>query len=380
MAKQIKFALEMADHAKVRTIEDLRRHFDLESIIGYVLDGKLQKWLEYRYYEREAEALKNLDDRHLDIKSLYTLLGVVCPKDIQLKQIDVEAIRNAGEKLDKLKQLTNDITVWEKVEQIAFSQEEMEELLKKGKQTIYLCGERFFISGVWEEISYIGILSTPQIESDMKNVKECRKKKITFSNVSLPQNLKDPEYRPVEEKSRFLYFPVPWVSYSIDKKRLADQDVYPDMDWYHFVYDLFGCEFDESRTLPMKWEEFMKKPVWNIESMPRFAVNILTSQYVAKRRDKKLYYYDVICELLRYFLQKNMEEILALNIPLKYKELEISSDTTRIIAVYGCICDRLAGKCRTWTIAGPVGRLPLRKEEKEIAQVIYEEIKKVKVS
>lgn len=363
MAKQIKFALEMADHAKVRTIEDLRRHFDLESIIGYVLDGKLQKWLEYRYYEREAEALKNLDDRHLDIKSLYTLLGVECPKDIQLKQIDVEAIRNAGEKLDKLKQLTNDITVWEKVEQIAFSQEEMEELLKKGKRTIYLCGERFFISGVWEEISYIGILSTPQIESDMKNVKECRKKKITFSNVSLPQNLKAPEYRPVEEKSRFLYLPGFWGSYSIDKKRLADQDVYPDMDWYYFVYDLFSRGFDESRTLPMKWEEFMKKPTWN----------------VAKRRDEKIYYYDVICELLRYFLQKNMEEILALNIPLKYKELGIS-DTTRIIAVYGCICDRLAGKCRTWTVVGSAGRLPLRKEEKEIAQVIYEEIKKVKVS
>ena len=56
MAKKIKFALEMKDGAKVRTLEELQEHFDLKTIIGYFLDGKLQKWLEDRYYDGELSS------------------------------------------------------------------------------------------------------------------------------------------------------------------------------------------------------------------------------------------------------------------------------------------------------------------------------------
>lgn len=48
MAKKIKFALTMKDGTKVRTLNELREHFDLERVIGYFLDGRLQKWLEDR--------------------------------------------------------------------------------------------------------------------------------------------------------------------------------------------------------------------------------------------------------------------------------------------------------------------------------------------
>ena len=49
MARKGKFALEMADGTKVRSnIEELREHFDMESIISHYLSGKLLEWLEDR--------------------------------------------------------------------------------------------------------------------------------------------------------------------------------------------------------------------------------------------------------------------------------------------------------------------------------------------
>ena len=60
MAK-IKFPLEMANGVQARTLNDLKENFDIEKVTGYFLDGKLQTWLEDRYYEDEAEAISFLE-------------------------------------------------------------------------------------------------------------------------------------------------------------------------------------------------------------------------------------------------------------------------------------------------------------------------------
>ena len=60
MAKKIKFTLEMKDGVQVRTLEDLQENFDIEKVVGYFSDGKLQTWLDERYYEDEAEAISKL--------------------------------------------------------------------------------------------------------------------------------------------------------------------------------------------------------------------------------------------------------------------------------------------------------------------------------
>ena len=60
MARKIKFALEMKDKEPVRTLEDLRAHFDINKAVAYFLDGKLMTWLEDRYYEVEAAHLSDL--------------------------------------------------------------------------------------------------------------------------------------------------------------------------------------------------------------------------------------------------------------------------------------------------------------------------------
>ncbi len=78
MARKIKFALEMADGTKVRSnLEELREHFDIKSIMGYFLSGKLQEWLEDRYYENEAEQLSQLNKDASDIHAqVCNILGV----------------------------------------------------------------------------------------------------------------------------------------------------------------------------------------------------------------------------------------------------------------------------------------------------------------
>ena len=35
MAKKIRFPLKLAEGAEVRTLEELREHFDLEALLGY---------------------------------------------------------------------------------------------------------------------------------------------------------------------------------------------------------------------------------------------------------------------------------------------------------------------------------------------------------
>ena len=62
MAKKIRFPLKLAEGAEVRTLDELREHFDLESVLGHYKSGKLLTWLEDRYLEGEAEAIRALDE------------------------------------------------------------------------------------------------------------------------------------------------------------------------------------------------------------------------------------------------------------------------------------------------------------------------------
>ena len=45
MAKKIKFALKMKDGMEVRTLQELKSGFDLNAVMAYFLDGKLETWL-----------------------------------------------------------------------------------------------------------------------------------------------------------------------------------------------------------------------------------------------------------------------------------------------------------------------------------------------
>lgn len=195
MAK-IKFALKMADGAEVRTLDQLREHFDLASVLGYYSNGRLYDWLKSRNYD-EAEKLKALNPSSANFqRDLCEVLGVSHPEtgnpDLSLSDI---AARNG--RLERLKQFTVDDSILAAVDRVAFTQEEMETLLAEDKCTsdisesrgissstigktipqssfltsvpvkriIYLCGDQFIIPGDVGEITYIGV-NGPLIQFD----------------------------------------------------------------------------------------------------------------------------------------------------------------------------------------------------------------------
>ena len=61
MAKKIKFPLEFSDGIKVRTLDELQRYADVESILRYYHNGKLQTWLETRDYNDIVSQILSID-------------------------------------------------------------------------------------------------------------------------------------------------------------------------------------------------------------------------------------------------------------------------------------------------------------------------------
>ena len=62
----------MINGVEIRDIKELRDNFNVDKIIKYFQNGQLLEWLEDRYYDDEAEALKSLnkDDPQLSQKNL----------------------------------------------------------------------------------------------------------------------------------------------------------------------------------------------------------------------------------------------------------------------------------------------------------------------
>lgn len=90
MAVKIKFPLKMPDGTEARTIEELRGHFDLATVLSYYSNGRLAKWLEDRYYDDEAKKVAELSSSSDDLgKQICDILGVDYSED---STVDVDAI------------------------------------------------------------------------------------------------------------------------------------------------------------------------------------------------------------------------------------------------------------------------------------------------
>ena len=148
MVRKEKFALIMADGAEVRNIDDLKAHFDIGSVVRDFSNGKLLTWLEDRYYDDEAEEIKNIspDDYNLDQK-LCEIFGVETP----------EEVKRRAERLERLKNYTNDEKILAKSDKVAFDQEDLADLLDADTDEIYLCDNRFVIPLRVKNKVYIGV-------------------------------------------------------------------------------------------------------------------------------------------------------------------------------------------------------------------------------
>ena len=165
----VKFPLKMADEARVKTLEELREHFDLAAVLGYYDDGRLIRWLRNGFYDKEAEQVKTLDKSTGDfVSNLCEILGVAYQENLY-GRVDLDDIIKRNNRIERLRRFTADAEILNAVDRVAFSQKELDALACKGEKEIYLCGEYFTIPSNIEDVVYIGV-NNPAItfEKDRK--------------------------------------------------------------------------------------------------------------------------------------------------------------------------------------------------------------------
>lgn len=180
MAKKIRFPLEMKDGIEVRNLEELKENFSLERILFYLTDGKLETWLRDRYEDGLADAIAGLEreDKELNRKICEIFEVEYVPEG----EADLEKVAERKRKMGLLKDYTEDEQYEKVIDQIAFEQDELYDLLDEGKTTIYLCGEKFSVPLGKEGIRYVGI-NTPVVVISSKEKIDFEKKGIIFENI-----------------------------------------------------------------------------------------------------------------------------------------------------------------------------------------------------
>ena len=191
MAKKIKFPLEMRDGVQARNIDELREFFDIEKVLEYLIDGKLLTWLQDRYYMKEAENISKLDTYSSDVKErLCEILGV--EMKVEAENVDVEEIERRKERLLKLKKYTDDEDIWNKVDYVAFDQEDLADLLDDECPEIYLCDGKFCIPVSECNKKYIGIHNPVVAFSGDVSTSILRENKIELLYVEYEDDIINP--------------------------------------------------------------------------------------------------------------------------------------------------------------------------------------------
>ena len=181
----VKFPLKMSG-AEVRTLEDLRKHFEINAVVEYYKNGKLLKWLEDRYYDDEVEKIEELNADDSNFKQqLCEAFGIAYDENIAIDEVRLK------EKKEFLQQFTSEESIINNAAQTAIHQEDLADLLDAGTPKIYLYGGSVFNVPIrMTNKHYIGILGTPTINIRAKSQADLDAKSISFENVNLPWTTK----------------------------------------------------------------------------------------------------------------------------------------------------------------------------------------------
>lgn len=183
MAKKIRFPLEMKDGIEVRDMEGLRENFSLEQVLFYLADGKLDTWLRDRYMDDIADLILELDREDSEFsKKICEIFEVEYTDD----KADFEKLMERKHKMDILKEFTDDQRYFDVIEQIAFNQDDLYDLLDEGETILYLCGDKFSVPLGKKGIRYIGI-NNPTVVISSKEKVDFSEKEITFENIQFDE-------------------------------------------------------------------------------------------------------------------------------------------------------------------------------------------------
>lgn len=90
--------ITMPDGAQVKTLEELREHFDLISVLEYYTSGMLLEWLKSLHYEKEADAVAAMNPFMLEFeKTLCSLFQVPFSLEEMMAAYEKAARENCAE-------------------------------------------------------------------------------------------------------------------------------------------------------------------------------------------------------------------------------------------------------------------------------------------
>lgn len=193
MAKKIRFPLDMGNGVEVRTLEELQANFSIEKILGYYADGKLVTWLRDRYLDDIEDKICGLNKDNSDFaKQICDAFGVEYNEEVNM-----EDVKERNRKLTLLKQYTEEKEFFDVVDDIAFNQDDLYDLLDEDKHTIYLCGDKFSVPLGKKGAHYIGI-NSPEVVISSKEKVDFEEKEIRFENVRF-----DKQYQSVVDENNY---------------------------------------------------------------------------------------------------------------------------------------------------------------------------------
>ena len=203
MARKIKFGLLMPDGTNITSLEDLQNHIknndDLSKLVEYFLDGRLERWLEDRYYDKEAKKLQSVDKDDPDFAlNLCKSIGVNYTPN---ESVNIDLIEYEKRMRKSLEEVTLDSEMISNAGSTASTQSDLVFLLKNGKSTIYLWGDSFKLF-VMKNISYIGILGKPSVDIGLPDLESIKSYGIKLENVKLPERFEEEARRRAEEEAR----------------------------------------------------------------------------------------------------------------------------------------------------------------------------------
>lgn len=180
MAKKIRFPLKMKDEIEVRTMDELLENFSIVSVLEHLESGKLRTWLLNCHEEEIAEQLDTLELSDADLAAkVCAIFGV----EFDSSEIeDMEIIKERNRKITLLKERADDEKYIDVIDQVAFDQDDLFDLLDDGETTIYLCGNSFSIPLGKKGVTYIGI-DQPMVKIASKKAVDWAEKGITLTNV-----------------------------------------------------------------------------------------------------------------------------------------------------------------------------------------------------
>ena len=170
MKRHIKFPLFMKDNIPVRTMEELRNHFDVWKLQDYFANGRLAIWLRDRYEDELCKSIMALDPKQNDLmEQLCCILGIQYDNSEQRNWQDV---LSTIERRKKILQYTNRAEVLDAADSVAFTQEELESIAENGTtDIIWLLGDQFELPVLHRKVTIQGLngQQKPHVEVSFNN-------------------------------------------------------------------------------------------------------------------------------------------------------------------------------------------------------------------